>query len=375
MKIHEYQARELFQKFSIPVPAGVLVSSTEDAAAKAKDIGYPVVLKSQVLVGGRGKAGGIKIAKTSEDIKALYPLLQKLIIKGYPVKKIYLSKAADIVKEYYMAVTIDAVKGDAVMILSAAGGVDIEDVAKTRPEAIRKFYFQGRKEADSSLETFVAQVFSDAKHAKAAAEIARKLARMFFSLDCSLAEINPLIVDKSGEVVAIDAKVTFDDNALYRQPEAAALRDMDYEDADELEAKDKGLSFVKLDGNVGCIVNGAGLAMGTMDAVKLSGGQPANFLDVGGSSNPQKVLNALRIILRNKKIKAVLINIFGGITRCDDIAAGILAARRELDLPVPLVVRLTGTNEEKAKEMLKAEKMEVFSSMREAVQKVVSLAK
>ena len=375
MKIHEYQARELFQKFSIPVPAGVLVSSTEDAAAKAKDIGYPVVLKSQVLVGGRGKAGGIKIAKTSEDIKALYPLLQKLIIKGYPVKKIYLSKAADIVKEYYMAVTIDAVKGDAVMILSAAGGVDIEDVAKTRPEAIRKFYFQGRKEADSSLETFVAQVFSDAKHAKAAAEIARKLARMFFSLDCSLAEINPLIVDKSGEVVAIDAKVTFDDNALYRQTDMAVLRDMDYEDADELEAKDKGLSFVKLDGNVGCIVNGAGLAMGTMDAVKLSGGQPANFLDVGGSSNPQKVLNALRIILRNKKIKAVLINIFGGITRCDDIAAGILAARRELDLPVPLVVRLTGTNEEKAKEMLKAEKMEVFSSMREAVQKVVSLAK
>lgn len=375
MKIHEYQARELFVQFGIPVPVGALVNSAQDAVAKAQKLGYPVVLKSQVLVGGRGKAGGIKIAKTPEDIKTFYPLLQKLVIKGYPVKKIYLSKAADIVKEYYMAVTIDAVKGDAVMILSAAGGVDIEDVAKTNPEAIKKFYFHGRREADATLDQFVSQVFPDARQAKDAADIARKLVKMFFTLDCSLAEINPLIVDKSGEVVAIDAKVTFDDNALYRQNEIVALRDLDYEDADELEAKEAGLSFVKLDGNVGCIVNGAGLAMGTMDAVKLSGGSPANFLDVGGSSNPQKVLSALRIILRNKTIKAILINIFGGITRCDDIAAGILAARRELDLPVPLVVRLTGTNEEKAKEMLKAEHMEVFSSMREAVQKVVALAK
>ena len=375
MKIHEYQARELFRNFAIPTSNGALVLDLQHALNVAKDVGYPIVLKSQVLVGGRGKAGGIKIAKSAEDIEKFYPQLQKLIIKDYPVKKIYLAKAVDILKEYYMAVTIDPLKGDAVVILSAAGGIDIEDVAKTNPDAIKKFYLQGRAEADASLDAFVAQVFSDEKQAKVAADIAHKLVKMFFALDCSLAEINPLVVDQNLNVLAIDAKVIFDDNALYRHPELLALRDMDYEDVDELEAKEAGLSFVKLDGNVGCIVNGAGLAMGTMDAVKLSGGAPANFLDVGGSSNPQKVLNALKIILRNKSIKAILINIFGGITRCDDIATGILKARKEIDLPVPLVVRLTGTNEDQAKAMLRAEGMEVFSSMREAVQKVVSLAK
>jgi len=275
-----------------------------------------------------------------------------------------------------VGVTIDSAKGDIVLIASAEGGVDIEEVARTNPAAIKKFYAQGRGEVPADqLRAFVAEVFDDEEHQRAGAEAFERLIRVFVARDCSLAEINPFVVDADGRVWAADAKMDFDDNALFRHPELEALRDMRYEDPDELEAKAAGLSFVKLEGDIGCIVNGAGLAMGTVDAIKLFGGEPANFLDAGGSSNPQKVLTALRLILKNPNLKAILINIFGGITRCDDIAQGIVQAKEQLAFSVPLVVRLTGTNEQEARDILQTKGIKTYGSMRQAVETVVAVAK
>jgi len=376
MKIHEYQATEIFQKAGLPVVQGAVASDEDHAVNIAEDIGYPVVLKSQVLVGGRGKAGGIKVVQDADELRDAFDQLRQLTIKGYPVEKILIVRAIDIKKEFYVGVTIDNARNDIVLIASASGGVDIEEVARTDPQAIKKFYLQGSKEIDQARwPEFVRTVFEDPSHQAAAAKIFQGLINVFYDCDCSLAEINPLVIDGNGQLLAADAKINFDDNAFFRHEGIEAMRDLSYEDSDEFEAKENGLSFVKLDGNVGCIVNGAGLAMGTMDIIKLSGGDPANFLDVGGSSNPQKVLNALKIILRNKGVKAILINIFGGITRCDDIAKGILEAKKQLDIPVPLVVRLTGTNEREAKDLLAKDGITTFSTMREAVDRVVALAK
>ncbi|MBI3314869.1 MAG: succinate--CoA ligase subunit beta [Candidatus Omnitrophica bacterium] len=302
--------------------------------------------------------------------------IKNLTIKGYRVDRLLVAKAIDIKKEYYVAVTIDNVRGDVVIIASADGGVDIEETARTAPEKILKFYVQGQKTLDESRWALVAaQLFSDVRLQQSATVIIARLLKLFFEKDCSLAEINPFVINREGNWMAADAKIIIDDNALFRQEKIRGLRDLQYDDADEMEAKEEGLSFVKLEGNVGCIVNGAGLAMGTMDAIKLLGGQPANFLDVGGSSNPEKVLSAFRIILRNKDVKVILMNIFGGITRCDDIANGILAARRRIKIPVPLVVRLTGTNEREAKEILSKSGLTPFTSMRQAVTEAVKLAK
>lgn len=376
MKIHEYQATEIFRKAGIPTTSGRVATEVYEAALIAEEIGYPVVLKSQVLVGGRGKAGGIKVVKDKKELEKTFKELKQLKIKGYPVEKILVVKAIDIKKEFYVGVAIDNAYDDVVIIASAAGGVEIEEVAKTNPDAIKKFYLQGNREIDMARwPVFVRSVFDDPAYKEKATDIFQKLIKVFYDNDCSIAEINPLVIEGKGELLAADAKINFDENALYRHEELNKLRDMRYENPDELEAKEKNLSFVKLDGNVGCIVNGAGLAMATMDIVKLLGGNPANFLDVGGSSNPEKVLSALKIILRSKEVKAILINIFGGITRCDDIATGIIAATKQMDLPVPLVVRLTGTNENIAKEMLAKENITTFSTMREAVNKVVALAK
>ena len=376
MKIHEYQAIELFRKAGIPVADGDVAADPGAGLAIAQRLGLPVVLKSQVLVGGRGKAGGIKVVKTEPEFLSQFERIRQLKIKGYSVEKIFIVPAIDIRQEFYAAVTIDNIKSDVVLIASAAGGVDIEETAKTNPDAIHKFYLQGQKELDPARwPSFIKAVFPDRRDAEEAALFFKKLVDVFFQHDCSLAEINPLVKDGRGRWIAADAKVNFDDNALYRHPDIEALRDMSYEDPDELEAKSFQLSFVKMEGNVGCIVNGAGLAMATMDVIKLLGGEPANFLDVGGSSNPAKVLNALRIILKNRDVKAILINIFGGITRCDDIASGIIAAKKELNIPVPLVVRLTGTNEEIAKEMLARENIATHSTMRAAVQEAVGLVK
>jgi len=372
MKIHEYQAKKLFAEYGIPIAEGDVAQTPDEAINIARKTGFPVVIKAQVLVGGRGKAGGVKIANNEADLISEFNRIKGLNIKGYTVDRILVARAIDIKKEYYLAVTIDNIKGDVVIIASGEGGVDIEDTAKNHPEKIIKFYMQGSKVLDESRWVAVAvQLFDDVRLQKSATAILEKLLKLFFEKDCSLAEINPFVIDEKGNLIAADAKVILDDNSLFRHEELNALRDMQYEDADELEAKEKGLSFVKLEGNVGCIVNGAGLAMGTMDAVNLLGGKPANFLDVGGSSNPQKVLNALKIILRNKDIKVVLINIFGGITRCDDIANGILTALNQIKIPVPLVIRLTGTNEKEAKALLSAAGLTIFTSMRQAVTEAV----
>ena len=376
MKIHEYQAADLFKQYGMPIPEGQVTTDVQEALSAAKRFGFPAVLKSQVLVGGRGKAGGIKVVSSAEDLTAKYQQLKNLNIKGYPVERIFVVKAINIKKEFYTSITVDNIAGDVVIIASAEGGVDIEETAKSHPEKIHKFYLQGQKQIDPGRwGAFIKNIFSDVALQKEGTVILEKLLKLFLEKDCSLAEINPLVIDDQGRLVAADAKVIFDDNALMRHEELNALRDPKYDDPDELEAKAAGLSFVKLEGNVGCIVNGAGLAMGTMDAIKLLGGQPANFLDVGGSSNPEKVLNALKIILRNQSIKVVLINIFGGITRCDDIAKGILQAKGQLTIPVPLVVRLTGTNEEEGKKILSAAGLSAFKSMREAVTRAVELSK
>jgi succinyl-CoA synthetase beta subunit len=376
MKIHEYQGVDLFRKAGLPVSDGETASDAQSALQTAEKLGYPVVLKAQVLVGGRGKAGGVKLVSNAKDLPAIFNQIKALNIKGYAVDKILIAKAVNIKKEFYAAVTIDNIKGDVVIIASSEGGVDIEETAKTHPEKILKFYMEGKKDIDQVRWTpFISALFADAQFREPGTKIFQSLVKFFFDYDCSLAEINPLVVDDKGQLIAADAKVLFDDNALYRHEQLNALRDFKYDDQDEVDAKAVGLSFVKLEGNVGCIVNGAGLAMGTMDAIKLMGGQPANFLDVGGSSNPEKVLNALKLILKNKDIRVILINIFGGITRCDDIANGILTARKQLDLPVPLVVRLTGTNEELAKKILAEAGVTTFKSMREAVTQAVSLSK
>ncbi len=372
MKIHEYQAKEIFKKSGIPAPDGKVAFELNEARVIAQDIGFPLVLKSQVLVGGRGKAGGIKIVKTPQELEKAFLDLKNLKIKGYPVERILLVKAIEIKQEFYTAITIDNVKNDVVVIASSAGGVDIEETAQKTPEKIQKYYMGGKKEIDPARwADFIKKVFNDPAAQEKGTDIFKKLIQVFFANDCSLAEINPLVIDAQGVWYPADAKMIFDDNALSRHPDILALRDLKYEDADEMEAKAHDLSFVKLDGNIGCIVNGAGLAMATTDIIKYFGGNPANFLDVGGSSNPEKVLNALKIILRNANVKAILINIFGGITRCDDIAKGILTAKSQISIPVPLVVRLTGTNEKEAKELLSKEKMTIYTSMREAVQEVV----
>ncbi len=376
MKIHEYQASEIFKKGGLPVVSGRVATEVYEAVLIAEEAGYPVVLKSQVLVGGRGKAGGIKVVKNKLELEKTFAQLKILKIKGYPVEKILVVKAIEIKKEYYLAITVDGAKDDVVLIASAEGGVEIEETAKTNPQAIKKFYLQGSREIDQNRwPAFIGSIFEDQSARDAGTKVFQSLLKIFFENDCSLAEINPFVMDATGNFFAADGKVLLDDNALYRHEALQKLRDLKYEDKDELEAKKYDLSFVKLEGDIGCIVNGAGLAMATLDVIKLLGGDPANFLDVGGSSNPEKVLHALEIILGNPKVKAVLINIFGGITRCDDIANGIIAAQAKLNIKVPLVVRLTGTNEKEAKEILAKNNINTFSSMREAVVKVVALAK
>jgi len=375
MKIHEYQAIEIFRQGGIPVAGGEAAEDCAQAVAIAGRLGYPVVLKAQVLSGGRGKAGGVKVVKAEPELRAEFDRIRRLTISGYPVERILVVKAVDIRQEYYAAVTIDPLAADVVIIASAAGGVDIEETARKTPEKIHKYYLQGRRDLDPGrAKEFIGAVFPEA-HRVPAGAILQQLLVLFYQHDCALAEINPLVVDGEGRMLAADAKVSFDDNALYRHEEIKALADPRYIDADEEEAKAAGLSFVKLEGNVGCIVNGAGLAMATMDTIKLVGGQPANFLDVGGSSSPQKVLNALKIILRNAGIKSILINIFGGITRCDDIANGLIEAMKKMAIKTPLVVRLTGTNEEEAKIILRDNNITTYSSMREAVNKAVELAR
>jgi succinyl-CoA synthetase beta subunit len=368
MKIHEYQAKEIFGKFGIPIPRGEVTSSPEEARQMAVRYEKPVMIKAQVHVGGRGKAGGIKYSKDPDESFFNAQEVLGMNIKGLIVKKILVTEALDIVNEAYVGIVLDRVTKKPVIMVSPAGGIDIEEVAKKTPEKIMKYAV----DPIMGLQNFEATelgmfVYRDFKLVRQCAAIIVKLYNVFMGSDASLAEINPLIVTKQGQLIALDAKINLDDNALYRHPDLEAMRDLDAEDPDEMAAKKADLSFVKLDGNIGCCVNGAGLAMATMDLVKHFGGEPANFLDIGGSSNPEKVVAAMRIITGDPKVKVILFNIFGGITRCDDVANGIVRAVGMLKPKVPIVVRLTGTNEDKAREILKNVGMEATSSMEEVV--------
>jgi len=375
VNIHEYQAKEIFRKYGIPIPPGEVASTPEEAEAIARKFGTTVVVKAQVHAGGRGKAGGVKLAKTPAEAKSVASQILKLTIKGLPVQKVLVTPAADIASEAYVGIIVDSASKRAVFMASPAGGIDIEEVAAKTPEKLLKHPIDPRY----GLQAYEAMqlaffLYSDMKQVRAAAKILQQLYRAFSENGGSLAEINPLVTTPAGEVVALDAKMVIDDNELDRRPDIAALRDESAEDASEVEARKANLTFIKLDGNVGCIVNGAGLAMATMDLVKYYGGEPANFLDIGGSSNPEKVVAALRIITGDPNVKAILFNIFGGITRTDDVANGIVTAIKQNPLKVPLVIRLTGTNEEIAVNILKENGLSAMTDMDEAVKKAVALA-
>jgi succinyl-CoA synthetase beta subunit len=376
MNIHEYQAKEIFARFGIPVPAGTVVRTPAEAEAVAARIGKPVVVKAQVLVGGRGKAGGVKIANTPAEAKEKAAQILSMDIKGEKVQKVLVTEAVDIAREIYVGVVLDRRAQRPLIMASAEGGVEIEITAKENPSAIRRVQVDPLQGIHSfTARNLAAELAGNAELAKPMADIIEKLYRVFDECDASLAEINPLVVTKDGRVLAIDAKLNFDDNALYRHADIEAMRDTEAEDAGEAKARAEGLSFVRLSGNVGCIVNGAGLAMATMDLVKEFGGQPANFLDIGGSSRPEKVVTALTIITSDKSVRSILFNIFGGITRCDDVARGLVIAFNQMNLKLPVVVRLTGTNEKEAREILKQiPSLHSAETMDEAVKKAIQLA-
>ncbi|GMV94963.1 MAG: ADP-forming succinate--CoA ligase subunit beta [Candidatus Hydrogenedentes bacterium] len=376
MKIHEYQAKELFREFGIPAPEGTAVRTADDAVKAAETFGLPVVLKAQVHVGGRGKAGGVKVVTKAEDVKPTAEKILGLTIKDLPVRQLLVTPAANIATEVYLSILIDRGARKAVFIGCADGGVEIEVTAKESPEKILRHEIPAAQLATATADQFTgfaSKLFSDAGQATQAAAIMAKMAKLFVEKDCALVEINPLIVDDRGTVVALDAKVLLDDNALFRHPELVALRDMDSEDVDELAAKEEGLSFIRLDGNIGCMVNGAGLAMATMDTIKHFGGDPANFLDVGGSSNPKKVVAAFDMILKDPSVKVILINIFGGITRCDDIARGILESMEQSEVPVPIIVRLIGTNEEEGRKILEGTELISATTLEEGATKAAEI--
>jgi succinyl-CoA synthetase beta subunit len=375
MKIHEYQAKEIFAAFGIPVPRERVASTPAEAAALARELGMPVVIKAQVLVGGRGKAGGVKKVESPDQVEAVAGSILGMDIKGLKVNKVLVSECVDIKGEAYVGIVVDRATRAPVLMASSAGGVEIEEVAKATPEKILKVPI----DSAAGLLGFQARnvgmaLYGDAKLAREFAGIAQKLYRIFVQKDCSLIEINPLVKLGSGSLLALDAKINFDDNADFRHKEWEGMRDLSAEEPTEVEAKAAGLTYIKLSGNVGCVVNGAGLAMATMDLIKRYGGEPANFLDVGGSSSPEKMVTAMRIILSDANVKAILINIFGGITRCDDIATGLLQAQKQADIKVPLVARLTGTNAEKAREILKGSAVTPAETMADAVKKAVALA-
>jgi len=375
VNIHEYQARELFRQAGIPMPDGGVAATAEEAAAIARRLGGTVVVKAQVHTGGRGKAGGVKLAQTPEEAGERAAEILQLTIKGLPVHQVLVVPAVDIASEAYVGIIIDRESQRPVLMVSPAGGVDIEEVAATTPEKIFRLAVDPRYGLLPHQAMGLAfKLYDDIRQVRAAAAIMGQLFQAFVTNGASLAEINPLVTTPDGEVLALDAKFVLDDNELGRRPDLAALRDDSSEAPSEVVARKAGLTFIKLEGNVGCVVNGAGLAMATMDLVKYYGGEPANFLDIGGSSNPEKVVDALRIITEDKNVKAILFNIFGGITRTDDVANGIVAALDQFTVEVPIIIRLTGTNEKQAVEILEGVGMVALNDMDEAVQQVVRVA-
>ncbi|HIE38629.1 MAG TPA: ADP-forming succinate--CoA ligase subunit beta [Anaerolineales bacterium] len=384
MKLHEYQSKRIFAQYGIPIPEGDVATTPSEARAIAERLGGPVVVKSQVLVGGRGKAGGIKLARTPDEAEQLAAQILSLQIKGLPVRKVLVDQAADIRQEIYLGVVVDRAAARPVMMASSEGGVEIEEVARVNPEAIKKVHidpfiglrsYQTRRLAKGiGLDPALHRPFD---------RIARGLYRAFVESDASLAEINPLVATGEGgaqglaPLLAVDGKMILDDNGLSRHPDLAEMRDIDEETPTEREAREAGLSYVQLDGEIGCMVNGAGLAMATMDITKHFGGAPANFLDIGGGAKADRVAAALRLILADPNVRAVLFNIFGGITRCDEVAKGILTALEEVKPQVPMVARLVGTNEEEGRRLLEESgyAMITATTLAEAAQKAVAAAR
>ncbi len=377
MKIHEYQARDLFSSYGIPVEKSILCRDVNDAVKAFQELDASlVVVKAQVHIGGRGKAGGVKLAKDEIDVRKHAANILGMDIKGFIVDRIIVSNAVDIESEYYVSYVIDRKSKSTILMLSREGGVDIEEVAHSTPEKIHKIVIDPLIGVPDYLAREAAfKLFDNIKQVRVTASILQKLYKLFVENDASLAEINPLVLTPEGGVKAIDAKMTFDDNALYRHPKIAALFEPTEEEKKEQKAKSKGFSYVHLGGEIGCMVNGAGLAMATMDMIKLYGGNPANFLDIGGSSNPTKVIEAMKLLLSDKDVKVVLINIFGGITRCDDVARGLLAAFEQIKTEIPIVIRLTGTNEKEGRELLKGTHFHVAETMGDAGRMAVELVK
>ncbi len=376
MKVHEYQAREILQRYSIPVPRAEVASTVDEARRIAEKLGAPTVVKAQVLVGGRGKAGGVKLASTPSEAEAAARAILGMNIKGIIVQKVMVAEATRIAKEIYLGAIVDRGAGAVALMASAEGGVEIEEVARVSPEKIIKVHahpllglldYQARELAFGiGLEGRLVRDFT---------QITRGLYRALIDNDASLAEINPLVITEDGRLVAIDAKIVFDDNSLFRHKEIEALRDPSEENDAERTAREMGFSYVKLDGNIGCMVNGAGLAMATMDVIKLYGGAPANFLDIGGGARSDRVAAAFRLLMQDENVRAVLLNIFGGITRCDEVARGILTALQEVTCEVPIVVRLVGTNEHEGRALLTQAGLSSTTSMIEAAKMVVAKAR
>jgi succinyl-CoA synthetase beta subunit len=374
MNLHEHQGKDLFRAAGIPVPQGEIARTAAEAVAVAEGTGYPAVVKAQVLIGGRGKAGGVKVVRTPEELSREAGRILGMDIRGHTVQKVLVTPSAEIERELYAGIVLDRKAEMPLLMVSPEGGIDIEEVARVSPEKILRMRLDARGLPDYRARG--AARFLDDRWVvrKQLARVLQGLARVYRERDCSLAEINPLVVTKAGEVWALDAKVVIDDNALDRHPDLAALRDLGAEDPGEVEARERGLSYVRLDGTIGCVVNGAGLAMATMDLIQYHGGKPANFLDIGGSSNPDKVTAAMNILTRDSRVRAVLFNIFGGITRCDDVARGLLTALDRIGTKTPIVIRLTGTNETEARELLGSRGMTALSDMDEAVRAVIARA-
>ena len=386
MKIHEYQGKEILRQFEVPVPRGIPAFTVQEAVEAAQKLGGPVwVVKAQIHAGGRGKGGGVKLARSIDEVKQLAGeiLGMQLVThqtgpEGQKVRRLLIEDGADIKKEYYVSSVTDRASQRVAIMASSEGGMDIEEVAHKTPEKIIKVFVDPATGLTAAQATELANgIGVPAASTAAAADVFQKLYKCYMDTDASLVEVNPLILEGNGGIKALDAKFNFDSNALFRHPEIVAYRDLDEEDAAEVEASKFDLAYISLDGNIGCLVNGAGLAMATMDTIKLFGAEPANFLDVGGGATPEKVTEAFKIMLKNPKVKAILVNIFGGIMRCDTIAQGVITACKAVNLGVPLVVRMKGTNEELGKQMLAESGLPIISadSMAEAAEKIVAAVK
>lgn len=376
MKLHEYQSKLIFATNGVPIPKGRVAGTAVEAKQIAEELGGRVVVKSQVLVGGRGKAGGIRLAKSPDEAEELATQILGMEIKGLPVRKVLIDEAVNIDQEIYLGITNDRAARKPVMMASSEGGVDIEEVARTMPDKIIKVHIDpllGLR--DYQTRDLAASIDLHRDHWREFVKIAKGLWKAYINSDATLAEINPLILTKEKNLLAVDGKMVIDDNALFKHTDLAELRDLDVEADAEIEARKYGLSYIKLDGNIGCMVNGAGLAMTTMDIIKLFGGEPANFLDIGGGASAEKVTAALRIILTDQNVKAVLFNIFGGITRGDVVARGILAALKEVKPEIPMIIRLVGTNAEEGRQLLAEANMITAETLAEAAQKSVAAAK